>query len=165
MNDDLPYDKFLIEQIAADRLPASRQWLAGGDGFPDRRPALLEQSHDIIDDRLDVLSRGTMALTVTCARCHDHKFDPIPTEDYYSLYGVLASSVESRSPSRPSGDDARRRTAAGEPHVFVRGNAGNPGERRAATVPPVLSGETASRSRTAAADWSWPSESPRRTIR
>src|SRR5262249_6884952 len=47
-----------------------------------------------IDDRIDVVCRGLLGLTVTCARCHDHKFDPIPTEDYYSLYGVFASSIE-----------------------------------------------------------------------
>ena len=51
-------------------------------------------THDIIDDRIDVVSRGMMGLTVVCARCHDHKFDPIPTKDYYSLYGVFASCSE-----------------------------------------------------------------------
>jgi len=50
--------------------------------------------HDVIDDRIDVVTRGFLGLTVGCARCHDHKFDPIPTADYYSLYGVFASSVE-----------------------------------------------------------------------
>ena len=50
--------------------------------------------HDVIDDRIDVVCRGLMSLTVTCARCHDHKFDPIPAQDYYSLYGVLASARE-----------------------------------------------------------------------
>src|SRR5207245_6546079 len=50
--------------------------------------------HDIIDDRIDVVCRGMMGLTVNCARCHDHKFDPIPTKDYYSLYGIFASSEE-----------------------------------------------------------------------
>src|SRR5262249_27738227 len=54
----------------------------------------LNNIADIIDDRIDVMSRGMMGLTVTCARCHDHKYDPIPTKDYYSLYGVFASSVE-----------------------------------------------------------------------
>ncbi len=54
--------------------------------------------HDIIDDRIDVVTRGLMGLTVTCARCHDHKFDPVPTDDYYSLYGVMASSVEPGEP-------------------------------------------------------------------
>ncbi len=50
--------------------------------------------HDVIDDRIDVTCRGLMSLTVACARCHDHKFDPIPAQDYYSLYGVLASARE-----------------------------------------------------------------------
>ena len=54
--------------------------------------------HDVIDDRIDVVCRGLMSLTVTCARCHDHKFDPIPTQDYYSLYGVLASAREPAIP-------------------------------------------------------------------
>jgi len=50
-------------------------------------------NHDTIDDRIDVVTRGTMALSVSCARCHDHKYDPIPTRDYYGLHGVFASSV------------------------------------------------------------------------
>ena len=54
----------------------------------------MNNNDDIIDDRIDVVSRGLLGLSVTCARCHDHKFDPIPTEDYYSLYGIFASSVE-----------------------------------------------------------------------
>ncbi len=57
------------------------------------RRFLLDQN-EIIDDRIDVVCRGLLGLTVTCARCHDHKYDPIPTDDYYSLYGVFASSVE-----------------------------------------------------------------------
>src|SRR5205085_11714976 len=48
--------------------------------------------HDILDDRIDTVSRGLLGLTVSCSRCHDHKYDPIPTADYYSLYGVFASS-------------------------------------------------------------------------
>src|SRR5207302_9220712 len=54
----------------------------------------LNNQQDIIDDRIDVTMRGLQGLTVACARCHDHKFDPIPQKDYYSLYGVFASSVE-----------------------------------------------------------------------
>src|SRR5690606_10091332 len=51
-------------------------------------------THDIIDDRIDVVTRGTQGLTVACARCHDHKFDPVPTRDYYALYGVFQSCAE-----------------------------------------------------------------------
>src|SRR5262249_39163248 len=63
-------------------------------GFLTLGRRFLNNVHDIIDDRIDVVTRGLLGLTVACARCHDHKFDPIPTTDYYSLYGVFASSVE-----------------------------------------------------------------------
>jgi hypothetical protein len=63
-------------------------------GFLTIGRRFLQNQPDIIDDRIDVVTRGTMGLTVQCARCHDHKFDPIPTADYYSLYGVFASSQE-----------------------------------------------------------------------
>jgi hypothetical protein len=94
-NEDLPYDQFLIQQIAADRLDLkgdNRPLAAMGFLTVGRR--FLENQQDIIDDRIDVVTRGTMALTVQCARCHDHKYDPIPTQDYYSLYGIFSSSIE-----------------------------------------------------------------------
>jgi hypothetical protein len=95
LNDDLPYDRFLVEQLAADRLPPSKDNRAlAALGFLTVGRRFLNNVHDIIDDRIDVVCRGTLGLTVACARCHDHKFDPIPTCDYYSLYGVFASSVE-----------------------------------------------------------------------
>ena len=67
-------------------------------GFLTLGRRFMNNQHDIIDDRIDVVTRGLMGLTVTCARCHDHKFDPIPTADYYSLYGVFASSIEPTVP-------------------------------------------------------------------
>ena len=95
LNDDLPYDQFIIQQIAADRLPLGddKRPLAAL-GFLTLGRRFLGNQPDIIDDRIDVVTRGTMGLTVACARCHDHKFDPIPTKDYYSLYGVFASCSE-----------------------------------------------------------------------
>ncbi len=92
-NDDLPYDEFLLQQLAADQLDlgANKRPLAGLGFLTLGRQ--FENIHDTIDDRIDVVTRGTMALTVTCARCHDHKYDPIPTRDYYALHGVFASSV------------------------------------------------------------------------
>jgi Protein of unknown function (DUF1553)/Protein of unknown function (DUF1549)/Planctomycete cytochrome C len=94
-NHDLPYDRFLIEQIAADRLPAEKgEKPLAALGFLSLGGRFMGNIHDIIDDRIDVVCRGLMSLTVTCARCHDHKFDPIPAQDYYSLYGVLASARE-----------------------------------------------------------------------
>lgn len=94
-NEDLPYDQFLIQQIAADQLehPENSPTLAAL-GFVTVGRHFRSNVHDTMDDRIDVITRGTMALTVSCARCHDHKYDPIPTKDYYSLYGVLASSNE-----------------------------------------------------------------------
>jgi hypothetical protein len=95
LNDDLPYDQFLIQQIAADRLPPGPdKGPLAAMGFLTLGRRFINNIHDIIDDRIDVVCRGTMALTVGCARCHDHKFDPIPTKDYYSIYGVFASSTE-----------------------------------------------------------------------
>ena len=95
-NADMPYDKFLINQIAAD---LASDWKKdptdlAAMGFLTLGRRFLNNQADIIDDRLDVVFRGTQALTVGCARCHDHKFDPIPTADYYSLYGVFANSHE-----------------------------------------------------------------------
>jgi len=110
-NTDKPYSDFITEQIAADLLvkqaagqakaakqepPADQSKLAAlgfltlGNRHDGRR-------NDIIDDRIDVISKGFLGLTVSCARCHDHKFDPIPTKDYYSLFGVLANTVEPTS--------------------------------------------------------------------
>jgi len=95
-NEDLPYDQFILEQIAADRLPSANEdkRSLAALGFLTLGRRFLNNEADIIDDRIDVMSRGLMGMTMSCARCHDHKFDPIPTADYYSLYGVFASSHE-----------------------------------------------------------------------
>jgi hypothetical protein len=96
-NEDLPFDRFVVEQLAADLLPLGedKRPLAAL-GFLTLGRRFLNNQADIIDDRIDVVTRGLMGLTVACARCHDHKYDPIPTKDYYSLYGVFASSSEPR---------------------------------------------------------------------
>jgi hypothetical protein len=98
-NEDLPYDQFIVQQLAADRLPLGEdKGPLAAMGFLTLGRRFLNNQHDVIDDRIDVTTRGLMGLTVACARCHDHKFDPIPARDYYSLYGVFASSVEPREP-------------------------------------------------------------------
>lgn len=93
-NDDLPYDRFLLLQLAADQVQDRRSTDLAAMGFLTLGRRFLGVRREIIDDRIDVVSRGMMGLTVSCARCHDHKFDPIPTADYYSLYGVFDSCME-----------------------------------------------------------------------
>jgi hypothetical protein len=96
-NEDLPYDRFIHEQIAADQLDlGSDPRPLAALGFLTLGRRFMNNAHDVIDDRIDVVSRGLLGLTVSCARCHDHKYDPITQKDYYGLYGVFASSVEPR---------------------------------------------------------------------
>jgi hypothetical protein len=90
-NEDLPYDKFLLYQLAADRVKsieprhlAALGFLSLGREFPKSYP-------ETVDDRIDAVARGMLGMTVACARCHDHKFDPIPSADYYSLYSILSN--------------------------------------------------------------------------
>jgi mono/diheme cytochrome c family protein len=94
LNDDMPYDRFLLLQIAADQAAPDDPSSLAAMGFLTLGRRFLGVQRDIIDDRIDVVTRGTMGLTVACARCHDHKYDPIPTDDYYSLYGVFQSCTE-----------------------------------------------------------------------
>jgi hypothetical protein len=93
-NRDLPYDQFVLHQLAADRVVKGDKSNLAAMGFLTVGRRFLNNQNDIIDDRLDVTFRTFQGLTVTCARCHDHKYDPIPAKDYYSLYGVFASSQE-----------------------------------------------------------------------
>lgn len=94
-NRDLPFDEFIREQIAGDYLatPHDRRPLAAM-GFVRVGKAFGQNLDDRIDDRIDALTKGFLGLTVTCARCHDHKFDPVFQDDYYALHGVFASSEE-----------------------------------------------------------------------
>lgn len=102
-NSDIPYDQFLIEQLAGDLLPPTESVAVNArrtiaTGFLMIGPKALaetdkEQSRlDIVDDQIDVTSRAMLGLTVACARCHDHKFDAIRTTDYYALAGVFRST-------------------------------------------------------------------------
>jgi hypothetical protein len=97
-NSDTPYNQFVQEQLAADqmKLAKDKQWKLAGMGFLTLGPRFNYNRHDIIDDRIDVVTRGLLGLTVTCSRCHDHKYDPILSADYYGLYGGFASSYENR---------------------------------------------------------------------
>ncbi|HEY6402916.1 MAG TPA: DUF1549 domain-containing protein, partial [Blastocatellia bacterium] len=94
-NEDLPYDQFILQQLAADKLPNNEPRNLAALGFLSlSRGGLGVNQHEKIDDKIDVVSRGLMGLTVSCARCHNHKFDPIPTKDYYSLYTIFSNSRE-----------------------------------------------------------------------
>jgi hypothetical protein len=98
-NADLPYDRFIAEQIAGDLLPAAdraerdRQLIATGFlalGVKDVNQRFeVRFVMDNIDEQIDTVTRSVLALTASCARCHDHKFDPIPTKDYYALAGIF----------------------------------------------------------------------------
>ncbi len=104
-NDDTPFDRFVHEQLAADQLhllpsPLGGEglgvrglepWRLAAMGFLTLGRQFDNNVHDVIDDRIDTVTRGFLGLTVSCARCHDHKYDAIPTADYYALYGVFAS--------------------------------------------------------------------------
>jgi hypothetical protein len=101
LNDDKPYDQFIREQIAGDLLPPAKgrqhddQLIA--TGFLALGPKPRAQNNpdfqmDVVAEQIEVTTAGFMALTVGCARCHDHKFDPIPTDEYYALAGIFTSS-------------------------------------------------------------------------
>jgi mono/diheme cytochrome c family protein len=113
-NDDMPYDKFLMAQIAGDLMPDPDRYRAGL-GFFANSPQFQE-------DRVDALTRGFMALTAACAQCHDHKFDPIPTRDYYSLLGVFENTKSAEFPLAPKEvveEFDRRKKAADESEKAV----------------------------------------------
>ncbi|WP_162006653.1 DUF1553 domain-containing protein [Roseimaritima sediminicola] len=101
-NNDVPYDQFLREQIAGDLLPhedwqqrrrqltATAFLLLGPTNYELQDKDVLEM--DIVDEQLDTLGKSVLGMTIGCARCHDHKFDPIPTADYYALAGIFKST-------------------------------------------------------------------------
>jgi hypothetical protein len=102
-NRDLPYDQFIIHQIAGDQLPdpGGREFYADGlvattflsNGVWDRGDADKEKMlSDMVDDNVDTVGKAFLGLTIGCARCHDHKFDPVSTRDYYGLAGIFYSS-------------------------------------------------------------------------
>ncbi|MEK7949596.1 PSD1 and planctomycete cytochrome C domain-containing protein [Luteolibacter soli] len=104
VNRDVPFDRFLQEQIAGDLLPASTAeekdrlltatgFLALGVKDVNQRFKVRFQM-DNVDEKIDTVTRSVLGLTVSCARCHDHKFDPVPTTDYYSLAGIFTSTED-----------------------------------------------------------------------
>jgi hypothetical protein len=115
LNEDKPYDRFLLEQLAADLLPETKpennQNLAALGFLTLGRRTDRRVDDNVYDDRIDVISRGLLGLTAGCARCHDHKLEPIPTTDYYALYGILRSCSEpSAYPALAPQPDSPERT-------------------------------------------------------
>ncbi|MEE2776483.1 MAG: DUF1553 domain-containing protein [Acidobacteriota bacterium] len=107
-NDDKPYDRFLEEQIAGDELDDRSSETLIATGFLRAGPRVLfrekdnpERRHDYLDDVLATLGRGVLGLTVHCARCHDHKFDPILQRDYYGMQASIFGYVETQVPLLP----------------------------------------------------------------
>ena len=93
-NRDLRYDQFVVQQLAADLSSPNDREAQAAMGFVTLGRRFLNDNQLINDDRIDTTSRGLMGLTVACARCHDHKFDPISTKDYYSMYSVFDRTSE-----------------------------------------------------------------------
>ena len=111
-NEDTPYNEFIKQQIAGDLLPAKTQderarnivatgFLAIGPK-PLAQQDRLQMIYDVVDEQIDTTTKAFLGLTVACARCHDHKFDPIPTTDYYGLASIFASTTGFRNQGRPS---------------------------------------------------------------
>ncbi|MCA9092364.1 MAG: PSD1 domain-containing protein [Planctomycetaceae bacterium] len=126
INQDLPYDQFIIRQLAADLLPNAEPAENAALGFLGLSPSYwkeLKLDHQVIkqvvaeewEERLDSLGGAFLGLSIGCARCHDHKFDPITMDDYYALAGVLASIRECDRGLIP--------TELAEPAIAARGRA------------------------------------------
>ena len=103
LNNDMPYDDFIVHQLAGDLLPNPNGENVYGDGlvatgflcmgnYDDQESDKDRLYSEVADDQIDVVTRQFLGLTVSCARCHDHKFDPIPTSDYYAMAGIFMST-------------------------------------------------------------------------
>jgi len=110
-NDDKPYDRFLVEQIAGDEMDGRNDDSLIATGFLRMGPRVLfrekdnpERRYDYLDEILGTIGKGTLGLTVNCARCHNHKFDPISQKDYYSLEASIFGYVETEVPLAPKED-------------------------------------------------------------
>ncbi len=144
---DMPYDRFIRLQLAADLIVPDQPQNHIALGFLGLGPKYYRRNSpevmaDEWEDRVDVVSRGLLGLTVACARCHDHKYDPIPTSDYYALAGVFASTemfnrplndtvaVEGKGQAKKP-QDADHLVRDGQPrdlHVMIRGDVSKEGD-------------------------------------
>jgi len=147
LNQDMPYDRFVRLQLAADLLEPAKPENLVALGFLGLGPKYYNRNRldvmtDEWEDRVDVTGRALMGLTLACARCHDHKFDPIPTTDYHALAGVFASTAMWNKPlnekveKRDKSDEAKapkealhivKDSTVTDLNVFIRGNVENKG--------------------------------------
>ncbi len=157
-NDDMPYDDFVRLQLAADLIAPKEQSQYVALGFVGLGPKYYRRNDpevmaDEWENHVDTLSRGLLGLTVACARCHDHKYDPIPTTDYYSLAGVFASismfnrPINDKNEKNKNGEaknpvDAVHIVKEAKPtdlNVQIRGDVKNKGEIVQRGFPQILS--------------------------
>jgi hypothetical protein len=110
-NDDKPYNRFLVEQIAGDEMDGRTDDSLVATGFLRMGPRVLfrekdnpERRYDYLDEIIGTIGKGTLGLTVNCARCHNHKFDPISQKDYYRLEASLFGYVETEVPLAPKAE-------------------------------------------------------------
>ncbi len=160
LNADKPYDQFIREQIAGDLLPAkdaaerSEHLIATGflalgpKGLNEKNRTQFEM--DVVDEQLDTTARAVLGLTVGCARCHDHKFDPIPTRDYYALAGIFRStrtlygtSFKQNASSLIPLADSGVATSSPVPEPFERKRAKKQNGKYQPTAGPAATGEQA----------------------
>ncbi|MEQ8791860.1 MAG: PSD1 and planctomycete cytochrome C domain-containing protein [Pirellulaceae bacterium] len=164
LNDDVPYDRFIKLQLAADKLEGDDGPNLAALGFLGLGPKYYRRNSpevmaDEWEDRVDTVTRGLLGFTVACARCHDHKYDPIPTSDYYALAGVFASTEmynrplveEAETEKNGQAKDPQqslhivRDAAPRDLKVYLRGDVNNQGELAERRFPQILTpGQTVS---------------------
>jgi len=157
LNQDKPFDRFVVEQLAGDELPDTSVDTHVATGFLrlghwDDEPAdPATDRYDQLDDIVSTTGQALLGLTIGCARCHDHKFEPLSTRDYYSLVAVfnpLQRPTKGRTELTVKVDDMEvyswKRAAGPMPvtHVLLRGSATRPGEAVEPAMPAILSAST-----------------------
>ncbi len=136
VNRDVPYNQFVTLQLAADLMPKSPRSDLAATGFLGAGPSYHKDarlSKEVIenlymddwDERVDVVTRGVLGLTVACARCHDHKFDPVTSRDYYALAGVFASTVAVTRPIADVGAETETRFMLAAQRLFYTSYVAN----------------------------------------
>ncbi len=161
LNSDIPYDRFVMLQLAADKIEPGNDSNHAALGFIGLGPKYYQRNNagvmaDEWENQVDTVTRGLLGLTVACARCHDHKYDPIPTTDYYALAGVFAGTELFNRPlddGRTKGKNGHSKEPKDAIHivrdtkkpenisVHIRGNVANKGDVVPRGFPVVLTAE------------------------